>query len=132
MRAPFKHQGQICTFARHNLRSMRCDLCTGDQKAAQKLGKQRQRQVINLKIEWTEEQDVARREYLMNEMTPLLQGTSQLGEIVHTNQFVLFTARNLKEKDANFTTEESIDFILRCFVDGHVRGKGQPLTIGDY
>jgi hypothetical protein len=107
---------------------MRCDLCTGDQKAAARLGKERQRQVINLKIQWMQEQDVARREELMNQMAVLLQGTLHLNEIVYSNQFVLFTANHLKEKDANFTTEESIDFILRCFVDGHVRGKGQPLT----
>ena len=128
VRAPFKHQGQICTFARHNLRSMRCDLCTGDQKAALKLGKERQRQVINLKIQRMREQDVARREELMTQMTLLLHDTLNLGFIVYSNQFLLFTAKHLKEKDDSFTTEESIDFVLRCFVEGHVRGRGQPLT----
>jgi hypothetical protein len=95
VRAPFKHQGQTCTFARHNLRSMRCDLCTGDQTAALRLGKERQRQVINLKIQWTQEQDVARREDLMNQITPLLQGTLNLAIIVYTNQFVLISAIRL-------------------------------------
>ena len=128
MRAPFKHQGQTCTFARHNLRTMRCDLCTGDDTAARQLGKQRENQVIHLKIQLSHEQDAARREDLMNQMTVLLQGALNLGLIVYSNQFVILTANNLKENDANFTTEESIDFILRCFVDGYVRGKGQPLT----
>jgi hypothetical protein len=128
VRAPFKHQGQTCTFARHNLRSMRCDLCTGDQTAAHKLGKQRQRQVINLKIQWMQEQDVARREVLMNQMATLLPGTLCLGEIVYSNQFVLVTAHNLIVNGASFTTEQSIDFILRCFVEGFVRGRVQPLT----
>jgi hypothetical protein len=61
-------------------------------------------------------------------MAPLLQGTLHLGEIVYSNQFVLYTANHLKNADDSFTTEESIDFILHCFVDGYVRGKGQPLT----
>jgi hypothetical protein len=64
--APFKHQGQTCTFARHNLRSMRCDLCTGDDTAAARLGKERQRQVRRLKIQLSQKQDVARRTVLMN------------------------------------------------------------------
>ena len=118
VRAPFKHQGQTCTFARHNLRSMRCDLCTEDQKAALGLGKERERQVINLKIQWTQEQDVVRREALMTQMTVLLQGTLNLVFIVYSNQFVIQTANNLKQCDDSFTTEESIDFILRCFVEG--------------
>ena len=127
VRAPFKHQGQTCTFARHNLRSMRCDLCTGDDAAASKLGKERENQVRRLKIQLSH-QDVARREELMNQMTALLQGTLNLGEIVYSNQFVLVTANGLKKADDSFTTEQSIDFILRCFVEGHVRGRGQPLT----
>ena len=49
---------------------MRCDLCTEDQADAVRLGKQCQGQVINLKIEWTEEEDVARRSVLMNQMAP--------------------------------------------------------------
>jgi hypothetical protein len=68
--APLKHQGLVCTFRRprtnYNLRT-RCNLCTGDDTAACRLGKQRQRQVINLKILWTLEQDVARREDLMHQ-----------------------------------------------------------------
>ncbi len=67
---------------------MRCDFYTGDQTAALKLGKERQRQVINLKIQWMQEQDVARREELMNQMTHLLQGTLDLNRIVYSNQFV--------------------------------------------
>ena len=122
---PLNHQGQTCTFARHNLRSMRCDWCTGDQTAAVGLGKECQRQVINLKIEWTVEQDAVRREDVMNQMTDLLPGTLNLGEIVHTNQFVLATGSNLQNNDNYFTTAESIDFILRYFVDGHVQEKGQ-------
>jgi len=131
VRAPFKHEGQTCTFSRpntgYNLRT-RCDLCTGDQTAARKLGKQRQRQVINLKIQWTHEQNVARREELMTQMAALLQGTLDLDVIVYSNRFVLVTANGLKKANDSFTTEQSIDFILRCFVEGHVRGRGQPLT----
>ena len=126
--APFKDQGQTCTFARVNLRSMRCDLCIGAQIDAHKLGKERERQVIRLKIQLTQEQDLARRKELMNEIAALMPGTLNLGQIAYTNQFVLHTAQNLKRADATFTTEESIDFILHCFVDGHVRGKGQTLT----
>ncbi len=44
------YAGWLCTFARFNLRSMQCDLCTGDDTAATKLGKERERQVINLKF----------------------------------------------------------------------------------
>jgi hypothetical protein len=128
VRAPLKHQGQTCTFARHNLRSMRCDLCTGDDTAAAGLGKQRENQVRRLKIQLSQEQDVARREELMTQMAALLQWTRNLGEIVYSNQFVLVTAQNLIVNGANLTTEESIDFILRCFVEGFVRGRGQPLT----
>ena len=128
VRAPFKHQGQMCTFARHNLRSMRCDLCTGDDKAASMLGKQRQREIILLKIRWLQEEDQEQQENLMLQMTTLLKGTIGLGLTVYSNQFVIHTANNLKQNGANLSIDESIDFILRCFVDGSVRGKGQPLT----
>ena len=74
------------------------------------------------------DRDVARREELMTQMAPLLHGTLNLGEIVYSNQFVLNMAHNLIVNGASFTTEESIDFILRCFVEGFVRGKGQPLA----
>ena len=99
-------------------------------KTALRLGKQREKQVRRLKIQLSHVQDVARREKLMNQMTALLTGTLDLGEIVYTNQFVLIMAKHLKYKDASFTTEDSIDFILRCFVVGLVQGKGQPLTVG--
>jgi hypothetical protein len=103
-------------------------LCTGDQTAARKLGKQRENQVRRLKIQWTHEQNVARREELMTQMAALLQGTLDLDVIVYSNRFVLVTANGLKKANDSFTTEQSIDFILRCFVEGHVRGRGQPLT----
>lgn len=128
VRAPFNHQGQTCTFAGHNLRSMRCDLCTGDDTAAARLGKKRENQVRRLKIQLSHEQDVARREELMTQMAALLQGTLNLGEIVYSDQFVLVTANHVKEHDDSFTTEESVDFVLRCLVEGFVRGRGQPLT----
>jgi hypothetical protein len=49
-------------------------LCTRDDTAAFKLGKQRQRQVINLKILLTKEKNAARQEDIMNKMTALLPG----------------------------------------------------------
>ncbi len=87
MRAPFKHQFKYAPLL---ATIYRVYLFSGDDTAAHKLGKERQRQVINLKIEWTQEQDV---EDLVIQMTPLLQGTLDLGEIVYINQFVLHTAR---------------------------------------
>ena len=107
---------------------MQCNLCTADYAAYRSLGKARQRQVIKLKIQWTEELDAARRERLVDEMVSLLHGTQDLGRIVFTYQFVLVTAGTLRQSDASFTAEEATDFILRCFVEGHVQGKGQPLN----
>ncbi len=82
---------------------MRCDLCTGDQRAARRLAKERENQVRRLKIQLSQEQDVARREVLMNQMTALLPGTLHLGEIVYSNQFVIVTAQHLIVHGANFT-----------------------------
>ena len=105
-----------------------CGAICVDYTAAIQLGKEGHRQFINLKGQLSHEQDVARHEVLMNQIAPLLQGTLNLGKIVYSNRFVLVTAESLKMADDSFTTEQSIDFILRCFVEGFVRGRGQPLT----
>ena len=73
----------------NNLRSTRCNLCSGDDAAAERLGKRRRRQVINLKILWTQETDAARREILLGQIANLLPGTHHLSLIVYTEHFIL-------------------------------------------
>jgi hypothetical protein len=86
------------------------------------LGKQRLRQVLNLKMLWVGEE-------LMAEMNELQVGTMNLDVVVCSLKFMNFTAIQLRRRDPEFSLEQAIDFMLRVFVEGRVRGKGTPLTV---
>ena len=94
--APFKHQGQMCTFppSSYDLR-ISCNLCVGDNAARRKLGRKRQRKVTQLKIQWSEEKDVMRRGDLMLQIAALLPETAELEIVAYTKQFIIKTANNL-------------------------------------
>ena len=94
---------------------------------ASALGKRRLRQVIQLKLQWMETSSIDEKTRLMQEMEGLLDGTDNLTSSVHVLDFIVDASSDLKKRDRNFSTEEAIDFLLRCFVEGSVKGKGTPL-----
>jgi hypothetical protein len=118
----------LCTFPEDPTRT-RCNLCLGDDTAAAALGKERLREVLALKMRWVEEEDEEVRGELMAQMRELMKGTQNLDSIVSSLKFIHFTAKNMYLRDQEFILEEAIDFILRVYVDGQVRGKGTPLTV---
>ena len=72
--------------------------------------------------------DTVRVAEIQSELQELLKGTKNLRETISLERFIANVARNLQKRDQNFTYEEAIDFILRVFVDGSVRGKGARLS----
>jgi hypothetical protein len=123
-----KHANLLCTFPEDPART-RCNLCLGDQTAAAALGKERLREVLILKMEWAREDNQEVREGLLAQMNALMVGTQHLDVVVSSLKLINLTARGIRDRDEEFSLEESIDFILRVFVEGQVRGKGTPLTV---
>ena len=68
--------------------------------------------------------DLVRIEEIKVELQDLLKGTKHLSRFISTERFVANVAKHIQERDPAFIKEEAIDFILRVFVDGSVRGKG--------
>ena len=69
----------------------------------------RLREVLNLKMQWVEEDDQDVR---------LELGTKNLDAVVSSLKFIHFTAKAICRRDPQFSLEEAIDFILRVYVEG--------------
>ena len=116
-----KHANLVCTFPEDPART-RSNLCLGDDIAARALGKQRVREVLTLKMQWVEEEDEQLRDELMAEMRGLQRRTIALDAVVSSLKFIHSTAMNMSLRDEAFSLEQAVDFMLRFYVEGRVRG----------
>jgi hypothetical protein len=123
-----RHANSLCTFPSDPART-RCNFCLGDDTDARGLGKQRLRQVLIIKMQWVEETNQEVRDGLLAQMNALMVGTQNLDVVVFSLKFIHLTASALLRTDQEFRLEEAIDFILRVYVEGRVRGKGTQLTV---